>query len=190
MMCVSSRPREVLYTARNDDELAGLDEEFAFAAILTHPHAQRAFDDIEQLVLSIVMVPDELALQLDQLDVGVVDLAYDLWAVVIGEQRQFLREIDFSQHSYRVVQTFRSASSGTYKKWRGVRSLQERTPRLTAKTPTYAALKRRTTQTRCSIIRKSARAGLDVGPQALGLADGLLQLLVQQISQRQETDQR
>ncbi len=39
----------------------------------------------EELVLVLVMVPDELALQLGQLDVEVVDLADDLRAPVFGD---------------------------------------------------------------------------------------------------------
>ena len=41
------------------------------------------------------MVPDELALQLDQLDVEVVEFADDFRTVVVGEERELLSEIDF-----------------------------------------------------------------------------------------------
>src|SRR5437667_7900244 len=64
----------VLDAARDDDELTGADVAVAVAQL----HAQAAGHDEEQLVLGVVMVPDELATQLDDLHVHVVHVADDL----------------------------------------------------------------------------------------------------------------
>src|ERR1039457_7469472 len=71
-----------------------MNNDLALDSSLAHLHAQRPFHHREQLVLVVVVMPNKLAVQLHQLYVGVVYLAHDLWAVVISEQRQLLREID------------------------------------------------------------------------------------------------
>ena len=96
----------------DDDELAGIDEKFALATVLSNPHAERTFDYVEEFVFSLVMMPEELALQLGELDVGVVDLANDLGAPLIGEERELVREIDFIQEALRADTV--SAGAGLY----------------------------------------------------------------------------
>ena len=58
-MCTSSSATgQVLDAARHDDEFALIHDGFAIAEF----HAQSAFDDQEQLVFVVVMMPDEFAL--------------------------------------------------------------------------------------------------------------------------------
>lgn len=68
----------MLDAAWDDDELALADLNVTLAEL----HGEPAFDHEEQLILALVMVPYELALELDELDVGVIDLADDLGAPV------------------------------------------------------------------------------------------------------------
>jgi hypothetical protein len=72
----------VFRSARNHDELAGLDDNDP----ITKLHAESALQDEEELVLSVMGVPDELPLELGQLDVEVVDLRHDSRAPVLGEE--------------------------------------------------------------------------------------------------------
>ena len=62
-----------LSAVRNDDEFAGAEIAVAGAQL----HAQAPGHDQEQLVLRVVVVPDELATQLDHLHVHVVEIAHD-----------------------------------------------------------------------------------------------------------------
>src|SRR5450755_3235577 len=61
----------VLDAMRDDDHLALLDPLVAVAEM----HQKPALDDEEELVLLLVVVPHERALNLDELDLEVVDLA-------------------------------------------------------------------------------------------------------------------
>jgi hypothetical protein len=56
-------------------------------------HSKCAFDDQEHLVFVVVMMPDELAFQLDRFYLEIVDLAEDARIEVILEFREFIREI-------------------------------------------------------------------------------------------------
>src|SRR5205823_4758704 len=58
------------------------------------PDPQAALDDQEQFVLRLVMVPDKLPFDFDELHVGVVELAHDLRAPVILEETELAGEID------------------------------------------------------------------------------------------------
>src|SRR5689334_11255668 len=82
---------------RDDDELTGIDQDFALTAVLAHSHAQCAFHNKEQLVFNLVVMPEELALQLGQLDVGIVDFPDDLRTPPVGEKGELVREINFLQ---------------------------------------------------------------------------------------------
>jgi hypothetical protein len=62
-LAVALGERAVLDPARNDDQLTGLDDDVPVAELHAHP----ARDDEEQLVLVVVVVPDELAVELDDL---------------------------------------------------------------------------------------------------------------------------
>ena len=88
---------EMFGAARDDDELAGSDNNFAlghggscFVKVrsarmlrVAYPHAQRAFHDEKEFVLIFMVVPDEIALELDDFDVGVIQLADDARIAVI-----------------------------------------------------------------------------------------------------------
>src|SRR5262249_28040870 len=86
--------RPVLHATRDDDEFAGADADFAVPQL--HPHA--ALHDEKHLVLVVVMMPDELALELHELDQAVVHLADDLGLPLILKPPKHLRQIDRANH--------------------------------------------------------------------------------------------
>ena len=57
-------------------------------------HPQGAFDDQEEFVLVLVMMPDEITLDFDRLEVAVVHLADDARFPVIGEEIEFCFQVD------------------------------------------------------------------------------------------------
>src|SRR5207302_6569815 len=73
----------------HDDEFALLDPHLAVAELEQQP----AFPHETPLVFAVVVVPHELAFDLDDLDVGVVELADDLRASMLVELPEFLREV-------------------------------------------------------------------------------------------------
>ena len=90
--------------ARDDDELTRLDDEFMFFSVLAYTHAQRTFHDEKQLILGIMVMPDEVTLDLDDFHVEIVDLADDLGLVLLGEQGKLLGKIDFlNSHGHEVL---------------------------------------------------------------------------------------
>src|SRR5271166_2956823 len=81
----------MLDTTRDYDKLSLLDP-FVMVAKL---HAEAAVDDEEHLVLVIVMVEYELAVELDELDVLSVEFGSDAGFVVVGDLRKFIGDVDF-----------------------------------------------------------------------------------------------
>src|SRR5215472_18720781 len=81
--------RLMLDAVRHDDKLALAHNCFMSAEF----HSKCAFDDQEHLVFVVVMMPDELAFQLDRLYDEIVDLAEDARIEVILKFREFIREI-------------------------------------------------------------------------------------------------
>src|ERR1700704_2175702 len=79
----------MLHAMGNDDELAFANYGFMIAKL----HAQHAFDHEEQFVFKIMMVPDELAFDLDDLHHAVVDDAYLALIPEIGEGAEFFLKI-------------------------------------------------------------------------------------------------
>ena len=75
---------------RHDEELAFSDHDFAIA----QPHGQRAVQDHEHFVFRVVVVPDEFALQLDELDVLAVQVAHDARVPIIVDARELFGEIN------------------------------------------------------------------------------------------------
>ena len=82
--------RFVLDAGGDDDQLARGNGFLPLPEI----HAKSALDDQEHLVGVIVLVPDELARDLDQLDLIAVELADHLGAPMIGEASELLGQID------------------------------------------------------------------------------------------------
>src|SRR6266478_348461 len=74
----------------NDDELAFANYGFMIAKL----HAQHALDHEEQFVFNVVMVPDELAFDLDDLHSAIVDDAQLALIPVIREGTEFFLEIN------------------------------------------------------------------------------------------------
>jgi hypothetical protein len=89
----------VFHPARHYDELALLNPFMAVAEI----HAEAAFDYEEHLVLILMMVKDELAIQLDEFDVLAVELGGDAGLVVFGDFRKLLGNVDLGHGNLRFV---------------------------------------------------------------------------------------
>jgi hypothetical protein len=77
----------VLDATGHDQELALLQPHVTIPKL----HAKPAFDDQEEFVLMVVVMPDEQPLELDQLDLLAVLFANDLRLPLVAEQRQLLR---------------------------------------------------------------------------------------------------
>jgi hypothetical protein len=60
-------------------------------------HPETTLDDEKELVLLVVVVPDELTEELGQLDVLAVQLAHDLWLPLFVEERQLLLDVHLLQ---------------------------------------------------------------------------------------------
>src|SRR5690242_15091599 len=86
--------RIVAHPARHDDELAGPERDVAILELDAH----RAPDDEEELVLSLVRVPDELALQPRDLDVLVVHSADHLRRPELGDVLEPRLDVDRCEH--------------------------------------------------------------------------------------------
>src|SRR5258705_7636289 len=84
--------RQMLDAVRDDDELARLDYEVAVPQL----HPQPALHDQKKLVLAIVMVPDELALEFRELHETVVYLTNDFGTPLVLKAAEHLGEIDFA----------------------------------------------------------------------------------------------
>ena len=82
--------RAVLDAARNDEEVSFLQLDVPVPQL----DRQASFEDEEEVVRLGVRVPDELALQLPDLDLVVVVIADDARLEVLLERRELLREID------------------------------------------------------------------------------------------------
>jgi len=81
---VTFRYGKVLDTTRGDDELTGADPD----AAVPKPHEKSSLVNEEQFVFVIVVMPHELALELGELDLHVIDLAGNLRAPMIREHRR------------------------------------------------------------------------------------------------------
>jgi hypothetical protein len=80
----------MLRAAWHDDELALVHGDRAVPEL----HVERALDDEEELIFGFVLMPDERALELDELDVLAIQLADDLGVPVGGEEGEFFCEVD------------------------------------------------------------------------------------------------
>ena len=81
---------------RDNDEFAGLDDHIACAQ--SHLHPPR--DDEEQFILGLMMMPVELASELDQLDLKIIDVARDARIPVIVEGCEGFGKIDLVDHGH------------------------------------------------------------------------------------------
>ena len=80
---------QVVHAVGNDRELAGAEHEIAVAQAQPQP----ALHHEKQLVLPLVVVPYELALEFHELHVGVVHVADDFGLPMILESPEHLREV-------------------------------------------------------------------------------------------------
>src|SRR5256885_11352556 len=99
---------QVVDPTRHDDELAFVHPHVAVAELDQQP----ASHDEKQLVLYVMVMPHELALDLDELHVGVVELTDDLRAPVVVELPELRRKI------HAVHETFPKWRSGGRAGWR------------------------------------------------------------------------
>src|SRR5689334_3923381 len=82
----------MLNAVRDDDELARLDHKVGISQL----HPQPALHDQKQLILVLVMVPDELTFELRELHVSVIYFAHDLGTPLILKPAEHFGEIDFA----------------------------------------------------------------------------------------------
>jgi hypothetical protein len=75
---------------RHDSHLTGTEDDRSVPEL----DRQQTLQDQEQLVFLGVRVPDELALELDQLDVLAVELRHDPRAPALVEARELLGQVD------------------------------------------------------------------------------------------------
>ena len=80
----------MLYTVRHHNELAFFDPLLA----LTKLHEQAALDHKKQLVLVVMMMPDEFALQLRQLYVHIINVCHQLRRPELAETPEFFGDVD------------------------------------------------------------------------------------------------
>jgi hypothetical protein len=88
---LSGCDRTVLDAARHHVELTWAKHDIAIAKL----DSQITVEYEEELVGVIVAVPDELALQFDDLDLVVVQPRDDLWRPVVGDAGQLVAEINW-----------------------------------------------------------------------------------------------
>ena len=81
--------RLVFYAPGNDEELAFVE----FDDPVTKMYRQVAVEDQEELIFLLVMVPDELAFELGELDVLAVEFADDTGTPTFSELLEFLGEV-------------------------------------------------------------------------------------------------
>src|SRR4051812_23398742 len=85
--------REMLDAVRDDDELARAHDLFPLDSVLADAHFERAFDDEEQFVFAVMMVPHELALHLCDFHVHVIHFPNDPLVEVVGEEGELLGDV-------------------------------------------------------------------------------------------------
>src|SRR5688572_26746070 len=86
--------RAMLDASGNDQELAFLEGDVTIAEL----HREATLHNEEQLVLALMLMPDELALKLHELDVLPVQLPDDLRIPVRIKERELLAEVDAFDH--------------------------------------------------------------------------------------------
>src|SRR5262249_36730145 len=84
------RERLVLDSFRNHEHLSCRDMHATVAEVDSQP----ALEDDESLIRILVIVPDEVALQLDDLELIVVHLGYNLRLPLLAEQSELLPKVD------------------------------------------------------------------------------------------------
>lgn len=85
-MTLALRPRDVLDPLRNHEKLPFPNSDNPISELDDH----LALDHQERLVGVVVLVPNEVALELDDLELDVVQLCDDPWMPVIGDEGEFL----------------------------------------------------------------------------------------------------
>ena len=90
-MNLIGRDGPVLDAARDDQKLPFFQPERMVPKI----HSESPLDDQEQLILVLMMMPDKLSLEFDQLDVLAVQIANDPRIPVVVEQAEFFLDVYF-----------------------------------------------------------------------------------------------
>lgn len=89
-MRLGVRARPVLDAARHDQEFTFGEIEAGLDALgVAVVHVKRAADDEEHFILMVVMMPEELASDFDELHVLAVEFAHYLGGPRFGELREF-----------------------------------------------------------------------------------------------------
>src|SRR5580692_6711858 len=79
----------------HDQEFAGTEAFDALPVGVTVMHRDFAFDDHEQFVFDVVMVPDKLTIDLNELHMKVIEFADDLRVPRLAERIELLVQINF-----------------------------------------------------------------------------------------------
>jgi len=88
----------VFHSARDDDELAFFDQFVMLAKVfIPEMHAEAAFDNQKHFVFMLVVMEDEFAFELIELDRLPVQLGSDVGLPVFGDPGEFFGDIDFTQ---------------------------------------------------------------------------------------------
>lgn len=80
----------MLHASRNNEELALSQRDDTIAEL----HVEASVDDEEELILALVLMPHELALEFDELYMLTVEFTDDLRIPMCVEQRELFAEID------------------------------------------------------------------------------------------------
>ena len=83
--------RTVLDAARDDEKFTFFQPDLPVAEI----HPNPPFRDQKKLILVLMMMPDELALEFDQLDVLPIELAGDPWVPVVVDLAELFLDVYF-----------------------------------------------------------------------------------------------
>jgi hypothetical protein len=99
----------VLHATGDDDEFAGLDPFLMLAGVFVAVfHAESAFDDEEEFVLVVVMMPEKLRVGFDKLDHLSVEFSGDVRLVELRDLREFFRNVDFEHGSDSSIASLRN----------------------------------------------------------------------------------
>jgi hypothetical protein len=85
----------MLDAARHDNEFTFFDPLVRMIVMVAELHAEAAFDDEKHFVFVVMMVEDEFAVELYELDLLTVEFGSDAGLVVVGDFREFLGDVDF-----------------------------------------------------------------------------------------------
>jgi hypothetical protein len=85
----------MLDASRHDNEFTFFDPLVRMIVMVAELHAEAAFDDEKHFVFVVMMVEDEFAVELYELDLLAVEFGSDAGLVVVGNFGEFFGDVDF-----------------------------------------------------------------------------------------------